>query len=201
MFLGSLNPLSSKSIIECCILSILLYGSESWILNDTLLKKLESFPAEIGKRIFRLPKHTSNRVIRIALRWPSVRARVLFYKLVFLWKLMTSNDSLSLRVFRTLAVTDVESIHHTLDRGLAGTSSALALLKLLSLTSFDGKCSVPDCIFSVEDDTAAVHSLSHHTDLQVSLEDCVRSIVNCSDNSFHLGLHLHNCFRSPWSTS
>ena len=71
---------------------------------------------------------------------------------------------------------------YALDKGPAGTSSALALLKLLSLTSSDGKC-------------------SHNTDLQVSLEDCVRSIVNCSDNSFHLGLRLHSCFRSPWSTS
>ena len=93
------------------------------ILNDTLLKILESFQADIG----RLPKHTLNRVIRIALRWPSVRARVLFSKLAFLWKPMTSNDSLSSKV--------------------------------------EGRC----------------------------------KIFNCSDDSFHLGLHLHSC-RSAWST-
>ena len=33
---GKLNPLSAKSIIECCIMPILSYGSESWILNSWL---------------------------------------------------------------------------------------------------------------------------------------------------------------------
>ena len=73
VFLGTLNPLSSRSIIECCVMPVLLHGCESWILNNSLLKKLESFQAELGKRILRLPKCTSNRVIRMALRWPSVR--------------------------------------------------------------------------------------------------------------------------------
>ena len=54
-FHGTLNPLSSRSIIECCVLPTLLYGAESWILNTTLLMKLESFQGEIGKRILRLP--------------------------------------------------------------------------------------------------------------------------------------------------
>ena len=47
-FHGTLNPLSSRSI-ECCVLPTLLYGAESWILNTTLLIKLESFQAEIGE--------------------------------------------------------------------------------------------------------------------------------------------------------
>ena len=80
---------------------------ESWILNNSLLKRLESFQAELGKRILRLPKCTSNRVIRMVLRWPSVRARVLYaFK-----KIGTNDDGLSSRVFRTLAVSDVESNH------------------------------------------------------------------------------------------
>ena len=111
VFLGTLNPLSSRSIIECCVMPVLLYGCESWILNNSLLKKLESFQTELGKRILRLPKCTSNRVIRMALRWPSVRARVLCIKFNFLKKIGTKDDGLSSRVFRTLAVSDVESIH------------------------------------------------------------------------------------------
>ena len=40
---GLLNPLSSRSVIECCIVPVLMYGSESWVLNSILLSKLESF--------------------------------------------------------------------------------------------------------------------------------------------------------------
>ena len=36
-FHGLLNPLSSRSIIESCILPVLLYGSETWVLNSSLL--------------------------------------------------------------------------------------------------------------------------------------------------------------------
>ena len=42
-----LNPLSS---IEACIIPVLMYGSESWILNSSLLATLKSFQSEIGKR-------------------------------------------------------------------------------------------------------------------------------------------------------
>ena len=76
IFHGTLNPLSSRSIIECCVLPILLYGAESWILNSSLLTKLESFQAEIGKRILRLPKSSANNIVRLALQWPSIRALV-----------------------------------------------------------------------------------------------------------------------------
>ena len=31
------------------------HGSESWVLNSTLLSKLESFQAELGKQILKLP--------------------------------------------------------------------------------------------------------------------------------------------------
>ena len=70
-FHGLLNPLPSRSLIECCIIPVLMYGSESWILNLTLLVKLESFQAELGKRILKLPKYTSNTIPLLALNWPS----------------------------------------------------------------------------------------------------------------------------------
>ena len=109
IFHGSLNPLSSRSIVECCGFPVLLYGAESWMLNKTLLKKLESFQCEIGKRILRLPKSSANNIVRMALLWPSIRARVLCIKLSFLLKVM-SEDSLSSQVFRSLAADDVESL-------------------------------------------------------------------------------------------
>ena len=87
MCFWGLSILSSQKALLSVV--FFLFGSESWILNDTLLKKLQAYIS----------------------RLPSVCAQVLFSKLVFLWKLMTSNDSLSSKVFRILAVTDVESIH------------------------------------------------------------------------------------------
>ena len=50
IFHGTLNPLSSKSIVEHCVLPCLLFGAETWILNTTLLLKLESFQAELAKQ-------------------------------------------------------------------------------------------------------------------------------------------------------
>ena len=89
---------------------ILMYGSESWILNSTLLSKLESFQAELGKRILRLHHSSSNHGCRIVLHWPSMCARVLCSKLAFLLKLLQGVDSLSSQVFQSLAASDVESI-------------------------------------------------------------------------------------------
>ena len=109
-FHGTLNTLSSKSIIEHCVLPCLLFGAETWILNSTLLQKLESFQAELAKRILRLPKCTSNNTARIALQWPSMRARILIIKLCLMLKVINSDYSLSTRLFRSLAVSDVESL-------------------------------------------------------------------------------------------
>ena len=110
VFHGKLNPLSSKNIIEHCILPCLLYGAESWILNHSLLAKLESFQAELAKRILRLHRNTANNIAHMALHWPSMRARILIIKLKFLLKAISGDLSLSARSFRSLAVSDVESL-------------------------------------------------------------------------------------------
>ena len=48
----------------------------------------------------------------MALKWPSIRARTLCIKLVFfLLKILRNEDTLSARVFRSLAVTDIEALH------------------------------------------------------------------------------------------
>ena len=51
-FHGQLNPLSSRSLVETCVMPVLMYGSESWCLNASLLSKLESFQAEVGKESY-----------------------------------------------------------------------------------------------------------------------------------------------------
>ena len=98
------------NIIEHCVLPCLLYGAESWILDNSLLAKLESFQAELAKRILRLPKNTANNIARMALQCPSMRARILIIKLNFLLKVITGDLSLCARSFRSLAVSDVESL-------------------------------------------------------------------------------------------
>ena len=111
-FHGLLNPLSSRSLVESCIISVLMYGSESWVVNVTLLKRLESFQAEIGKRILRLPKYTSNNIPLLVLRWPSMCARILCSKISFLFRTCSDDDGSSLRAqtFAAIAATDVNSL-------------------------------------------------------------------------------------------
>ena len=110
VFHGTLNPLSSKSIVEHCVFPCLLFGAETWILNSTLLQKLESFQAELAKCILRLPTCTSNNTALMALQWPSMRARILIIKLCFLFKVVISDLTLSAHVFRFLAASDFESL-------------------------------------------------------------------------------------------
>ena len=110
-FHGLLNPLSSRSLVECCILPVLMYGSESWMLNSTLLSTLESFQAELGKRILKLPKFTSNNIPLLTLNWPSMCARILCSKLSFLHRIYhVQNTSLSSQVFNSIAASDVMSM-------------------------------------------------------------------------------------------
>ena len=59
-FQGDLNPLSSCSIFETCIIPVLLYGSETWLLDSTSLNTLESFQHEIGCRMLHVPSSTPN---------------------------------------------------------------------------------------------------------------------------------------------
>ena len=89
---------------------IILYGCETWILSEPHLHTLESFQADIGKRILGISKYHSNTGTLIGLHWPSVKARILTHKLTFLAKLLERDDCLSFRVFRTLVSEDVYEI-------------------------------------------------------------------------------------------
>ena len=105
VFHGSLNPLSGRSIFETCIVPILLYSCETWI------KMLECFQCEIGRRILHLPKHHSNKVVRLGLQWPSVATHILIHKLNFLAKLLANTDDIiSSRIFTSLAIVDVYNV-------------------------------------------------------------------------------------------
>ena len=46
-------------MIESCVMLVLLYGLENWILTEALLKKLEAFQGELVKRVLKWPKHHS----------------------------------------------------------------------------------------------------------------------------------------------
>ena len=85
-FQGDLGPLSSRSVVETCVLPVLTYGCESWILSEGDLKLLEAFQGEMAKRILKLPKHFSNIAAVTALDWPSMRARLLLRKLSILFE-------------------------------------------------------------------------------------------------------------------
>ena len=50
-FQAYLNPLSEKEHHGVCVMPVLLYKCENWLLT---LNKLESFQAELGRRILRL---------------------------------------------------------------------------------------------------------------------------------------------------
>ena len=59
-FQGDLSPLSLRSIIETCVMPILLFSSENWIVSGDNLEQLESFLGEFAKSALKWPKHFSN---------------------------------------------------------------------------------------------------------------------------------------------
>ena len=77
VFHGDLSPLSTRSVIKTCVLSVLLYGSENWVLSDSLYLKLDKFLGELAKRALKWPKYLSNTAARVALDICSVRAFIL----------------------------------------------------------------------------------------------------------------------------
>ena len=87
-FQGSLSPLSGKSLIETCVLPVVLYGCENWRLTTSSLARLDSLIGELCKRVLKLPKWYCNTPARMALGWPSMRAMCLVRKLCLLLKLM-----------------------------------------------------------------------------------------------------------------
>ena len=108
VFHGNLNPLSSRSVVETCVMPILLFGSECWYLSDPTLDELEQFQCSIGKRILRLSRFHSNTAVLMGLEWPSMRARVLIRKLNFLRRLVGEREEkLSSQIFAERDVSEL----------------------------------------------------------------------------------------------
>ena len=72
----SISPLSSKEVIESCVMPVLLYGSENWIMTDALMERLEAFQAELVKRVLKWPKHHSNTAAIAVLDIPMMKCRI-----------------------------------------------------------------------------------------------------------------------------
>jgi hypothetical protein len=85
---GNQNPLTADEVFEACTIPICLYGSENWLLTESLLKLLKDFQAEVGKKILRLPKCHTKLSTLIALGWPTMRYRIFSRKISFLFKLL-----------------------------------------------------------------------------------------------------------------
>ena len=100
-FQGDISPLSSRSVLESCVMPTLLYGAENWVLTEKLLEKLEAFQGELVKRILKWPKCFSNTVACTTLD-------VLVAKLGFLKHVMSKGtDGLCGRIVLSLCDTSI----------------------------------------------------------------------------------------------
>ena len=104
-FQGNLSPISSSSIIECCVYPVLLNGVENWILCKESLSKLEKFQGEMAKRILKLLKWQSNTAAKICLGWLSIHAICTIPKLKYLSRVISCDDqdNVSRRALSSLA--------------------------------------------------------------------------------------------------
>ena len=102
-FHGGLNPASTKSVIETCVMPVLLYGSENWIVCESLLDKLDSFLGELAKRALGWPKHYSNTAAFVALDVRSMRSRLLVIKLRFLKRRLSEHGGIGGEVMSALS--------------------------------------------------------------------------------------------------
>ena len=57
---GKQNPLTLSELYTICVLPVCLYGSESWILTETIIDTIEHFQGDLGENILNIPKHHSN---------------------------------------------------------------------------------------------------------------------------------------------
>ena len=100
-------PSPQNQCLECCVIPVLLYGCENWILTEPLCQKLESLQSELVKRML---KHLSNTAVLTTLEVTTVRSRVLQRKLSFLHRVANSNPfSLSGRTVLALSQ-DINSL-------------------------------------------------------------------------------------------
>ena len=137
MYQGEIPPLSCRSLIETCVVPILLCGCENWSLCDSSLKILNSFLGKLCKRIT---------VSMIVVDCLSGQVRCLTRRLCFLrWIIDHSSanhaDTLSSRLLFALS-DDIESV--CLIRECLGLEEQLDIkftcLLLISNSGSNKKC-------------------------------------------------------------
>ena len=102
-FQGDLNLLSNKSIINTCVMPVLLSGCENWVLSGDCLDLLESFIGEVAKRSLKWPKHFSNNAALVAMDLQSAKSHLLLRKLSFLRRQLVT-DSMESRNVGVMAL-------------------------------------------------------------------------------------------------
>ena len=50
IFQSDLSPLSSHAVVESCVMPVLLYSCENWVLTEQLISCLETFQGELAKK-------------------------------------------------------------------------------------------------------------------------------------------------------
>ena len=90
VFQGDLSPLSSRTVVESCVMPVLLYSCENWVLTEQLISRLETYQGELAERILKLPKWASNTAANVVMGWTTVTARVVVQKLNFLHQLVSA---------------------------------------------------------------------------------------------------------------
>ena len=109
-FQGDLSPLSSRSVLEVCVMPVLLNGCENWILTQALLERIESFQGELAKRNMKWPRHHSSSAAIVAVGVQSMRSKILERKLGFLRQVLRSGSRfVSRRVLEALC-DDISSL-------------------------------------------------------------------------------------------
>ena len=85
---------------------------------------------------------------------------------------------------------------HALERACAfGTSSSQALLRLLSFHVLpDNQCPIKSCPLPVTKDTVCSRFLLENTTLDISIEQCMDTLNNCSE-IYDYGESLNQTFR------
>ena len=108
LFQGQLSPVSGKSVVDTCILPVLLYGAENWCLTPNSIQMLNSFLGELSKRLLKLPQWYCNTPASIVVGLRTARALCLVRKLKFLDKItaLENSDTLSAQTLLSLSLSD-----------------------------------------------------------------------------------------------
>ena len=129
--MGTLSVKSGIRIWEGIVRPITEYGAEIWpSQKDNTWDKAEGLQKEMGRRILRLAKQTSEVVIRGELGWWTLRGRRILLRLKYWWKLVNmTEDRLVRRMYLHSRKINNETKHQN------WCSHTEALLKEIGLTN------------------------------------------------------------------